>query len=64
MAPEMIFLVKRNNCGLQTWHEVVAPAFSRRNSRLFPYGYYRHGYGDLIEEKALPFPRLMKAKGH
>jgi hypothetical protein len=30
MAPEMIFLVKRNNCGLQTWHEVVAPAFSRR----------------------------------
>jgi hypothetical protein len=56
MAPEMIFLVKRSNCGLQTWHEVVAPAFSRRNSRLFPYGYYRHGYGDLIEEKALLFP--------
>jgi hypothetical protein len=23
MAPEMIFLVKRNNCGLQTWREVV-----------------------------------------
>jgi hypothetical protein len=46
MAPEMIFLVKRNNCGLQTWHEVVAPAFSRR----------RRGYGELIEEKALLFP--------
>ena len=55
MAPEMIFLVKRNNCGLQTWHEVVAPAFSRRIAA-FPYGYYRRGYGDLIEEKALLFP--------
>ena len=56
MAPEMIFLVKRNNCGLQTWHEVVAPALLAADSRLFPYGYYRRGYGDLIEEKALLFP--------
>ena len=40
---------------VQTWHEVVAPAFSRRIAA-FPYGYYRHGYGDLIEEKALLFP--------
>ena len=41
---------------VQTRHEVVAPALLAADSRLFPYGYYRRGYGDLIEEKALLFP--------
>ena len=50
----MIFLVKRNNCGLQTWHEVVAPALLAADSRLFPYGYYRRGCADRGESPAFP----------